>query len=59
MTATVAVETTKQGWQAATLRREFWCSMCGYGVVVRAEPPACPMCRATSWVERPRPTRWN
>lgn len=39
--------------------RELWCAGCGYGVVVRREPPACPMCRETSWSERPRVTRYN
>jgi len=39
--------------------RELWCAVCGYGVVVRREPPACPMCRERSWRERPRPTRYN
>jgi rubrerythrin len=48
---TVELETT-QGLQAAP-PRELWCRECGYGVVVRSEPPACPMCRATSWGERP------
>ena len=41
------VETT---WQPA---RELWCGSCGYGVVVRREPPDCPMCRESSWRERP------
>ncbi len=39
--------------------RELWCAGCGYGVVVRREPPACPMCRETSWRERPRSSRYN
>jgi rubrerythrin len=39
--------------------RELWCERCGYGVVVRREPPRCPMCRETSWRRRPRSTRYN
>lgn len=39
--------------------RELWCAGCGYGVVVRREPPACPMCRRTSWREGPRSTHYN
>ena len=23
---------------------------CGYGIVVDAEPPACPMCRLSAWL---------
>lgn len=36
------------------LPRELWCRECGYGVVVRGDPPACPMCRASRWREQPR-----
>ena len=39
--------------------RELWCGGCGYGVVVRRDPPACPMCRAAKWRERPRAARHN
>lgn len=28
---------------------EFRCAECGYGVVVRALLPVCPMCRGRSW----------
>jgi rubrerythrin len=38
--------------------RELWCEGCGYGVVLRREPPECPMCRQTSWRARPL-TRFN
>ena len=38
---------------------ELWCEGCGYGVVIRREPPTCPMCRETSWRERPRSARYN
>lgn len=34
--------------------RELWCAGCGYGVVVRREPPECPMCREANWREWPR-----
>jgi rubrerythrin len=37
-------------------RREIFCADCGYGAVVREEPPACPMCRGSSWAERGRTT---
>jgi len=39
--------------------RELWCGGCGYGVVVRREPPDCPMCREANWRERPRLARYN
>ena len=39
--------------------RELWCARCGYGVVVRREPPECPLCRETYWRERPRLARYN
>jgi rubrerythrin len=39
--------------------RELWCGGCGYGVVIRREPPECPICRQTNWRERPPLTRFN
>jgi hypothetical protein len=30
-------------------RFELRCSWCGYGVVVRMAPDACPMCRGSVW----------
>lgn len=39
--------------------REFGCESCGYGVVIRRDPPECPMCRQTSWLERPPLARYN
>jgi rubrerythrin len=39
--------------------RELWCGSCGYGVVIRRDPPECPICRQTSWRERPPLTRYN
>ena len=38
---------------------ELWCGVCGYGVVVRDVPPACPMCRASCWDEQRRASSWN
>lgn len=38
---------------------EFFCSECGYGIVVRREPPTCPMCRSDAWSDRPAAARWN
>jgi hypothetical protein len=32
---------------------ELVCAGCGYGVVVRIPPEACPMCRATVWEHAP------
>jgi rubrerythrin len=39
--------------------RELWCVGCGYGVVIRREPPECPICRRTRWRERPPLARYN
>jgi len=39
--------------------RELWCGGCGYGVVVRREPPECPVCRNANWRERPRSAHYN
>jgi rubrerythrin len=33
--------------------RELFCGGCGYGVVIRRDPPECPMCRSSVWAERP------
>jgi rubrerythrin len=35
---------------APSRRREYRCMTCGYGVVVRAEPPQCPMCHEHVWL---------
>ncbi len=55
------MHTTTNPEAQATLAevRELFCGECGYGIVVRREPPACPMCRASEWRERPRAARWN
>jgi rubrerythrin len=57
----MVVHATTEPEARATLAevRELFCAACGYGIVVRREPPACPMCRANDWLERPRPARWN
>lgn len=39
--------------------RQLWCEGCGYGVVVRRDPPECPMCRQATWQERPPLARYN
>jgi rubrerythrin len=39
--------------------RELFCGVCGYGIVIRRDPPVCPMCRASEWHERPGSARWN
>jgi len=39
--------------------RELFCGCCGYGVVVRHDPPDCPMCRSSSWSVKPGFARWN
>jgi len=35
--------------ESETEKRELACGSCGYGIVVPNEPPACPMCRSTTW----------
>ncbi|MGD0167661.1 MAG: hypothetical protein ABSC51_10325 [Gaiellaceae bacterium] len=53
----VSVEINEQ-WRSK--KRELVCGACGYGIVVIAEPPACPMCRASAWepIQRgPSPSR--
>lgn len=36
-------------------RGAFQCSECGYGIVVTAALPACPMCGGAAWEESPGP----
>ena len=43
------------GSPAASASISLICSSCGYGISVRREPPACPMCQAFSW----EPGRWR
>ena len=28
---------------------QFRCAECGYGIIIKAELPTCPMCASTSW----------
>lgn len=39
--------------------RELWCRRCGYGVVIRRDPPECPICQQTAWCERAPLARYN
>ena len=32
-----------------SVKGEFHCSECGYGVTIVRALPVCPMCRGTSW----------
>ena len=43
------------GSPAASASISLICSNCGYGISVRREPPACPMCQASTW----EPGRWR
>jgi hypothetical protein len=36
-------------------RFEYRCGVCGYGVVVRDLPEACPMCHGAAW----EPSEWR
>jgi len=36
-------------------RFEYRCGACGYGIVVRDLPDACPMCHAAAW----EPSEWR
>jgi hypothetical protein len=44
-----------RGSKAAAASISLVCSNCGYGITIRREPPACPMCQATAW----EPGRWR
>jgi len=33
----------------ATVTGQYRCAACGYGVTIRGELPACPMCAGESW----------
>ena len=49
----VTVSTTHPSAAAPLLRtrqpHEYHCAGCAYGIVVRALPTSCPMCRGTVW----------
>ena len=37
-------------WQTGTsVKGEFHCAECGYGVIVSKELPLCPMCGGEAW----------
>ena len=36
-----------------TVKGEFHCSACGYGVTIVRTLPPCPMCGGTSWEQSP------
>ena len=38
----------------AAVSREYRCTACGYGAILRPALPICPMCGGTSWEERHR-----
>jgi rubrerythrin len=56
---TNATETNAPGAHAQTATRELFCRRCGYGVVVRREPPDCPMCRSSAWSAQAGFAHWN
>jgi len=39
--------------------RTLFCQECGYGIVVRRDPPECPMCRSNEWSSEPSHARLN
>ena len=45
----------EHGSPAAAASISLICSNCGYGITIRREPPACPMCQASTW----EPGRWR
>jgi rubrerythrin len=55
---TTAITTTEKTNEPLDAR-ELFCGECGYGIVVRRDPPECPMCRTTSWSTRAGFARWN
>ena len=38
-----------------SVKGEFHCAQCGYGVTVYRELPVCPMCAGTAWEQ----TAWS
>ena len=44
-----------QGSKAGAASISLVCANCGYGISVRREPPACPMCQTSRW----EPGRWR
>ena len=49
-----ATEEYIEFWSAGqTVKGEFHCSDCGYGVTIVRALPSCPMCGGTSWEQAP------
>ena len=43
-----------QFWSAGeSVKGEFHCAECGYGVAICRELPRCPMCGGVSWEQAP------
>jgi rubrerythrin len=41
-------------WAAGqSVKGEFHCAECGYGVIILRALPRCPMCGGTSWEQSP------
>jgi hypothetical protein len=54
----VSVEIADQFEERKPEKLELTCGTCGYGIVVRSEPPVCPMCRSSAWeLTRREPVR--
>jgi rubredoxin len=52
--ARAATDDYVEFWAAgATVKGEFHCSECGYGVAIVRTLPLCPMCGGTSWEQVP------
>jgi rubrerythrin len=50
----VANDEYVQFWTAGeTVKGEFHCAECGYGVTIVRALPQCPMCGGTSWEQSP------
>lgn len=56
---TTAIETTRIETDEPLAARELFCGECGYGIVVRRDPPECPMCRESCWNAKPGFAHWN
>ena len=56
MSTTTLEETDREFFEDV---RELFCRECGYGVVIRHDPPECPMCRSNDWKTQPSISRWN
>jgi hypothetical protein len=53
-TSDVAADEFVEFWTAGqTVKGEFHCSDCGYGVTIVRTLPLCPMCGCTTWEQTP------